>query len=107
MNAPELGTRAVAGALPQLGAPGVARRPILGQDPVILNLNIGTGLKNLGRFRDAKPFLERCLRVSGVPPALGQGVGGGRSKAGALQMSPNKPNCAQALAFVNQQLGEA
>ncbi|EDQ87493.1 uncharacterized protein MONBRDRAFT_27236 [Monosiga brevicollis MX1] len=57
------------------------QRPILGQDPTILNLNIGTGLKNLGRYAEAVPFLERCLKLA-----------------------PGKPNCANALNFVKQQL---
>lgn len=35
----------------------------MGQDPVILNLNIGTGLKNLGRAAEAKPYLRKCLQL--------------------------------------------
>eukprot|EP00045_Choanoeca_perplexa_P007075 m.62161 g.62161 ORF g.62161 m.62161 type:complete len:165 (-) comp13921_c0_seq1:103-597(-) len=49
-------------------------RPILGQDPVILNLNIGTGLKNLGQLKASLPYIKRCL-----------------------ELSPGKPNCQNAL----------
>eukprot|EP00041_Stephanoeca_diplocostata_P010071 m.159596 g.159596 ORF g.159596 m.159596 type:complete len:94 (+) comp18007_c0_seq12:2101-2382(+) len=38
------------------------KRPILGSDPVVLALNAGTGLKNLGRPREAIPYLEHCLQ---------------------------------------------
>ncbi|EGD76403.1 transmembrane and tetratricopeptide repeat containing 4 [Salpingoeca rosetta] len=38
------------------------KRPIVGSDPVVLNLNIGTGLKNLGRYEEAKGYLRACLR---------------------------------------------
>eukprot|EP00049_Salpingoeca_infusionum_P003068 m.63027 g.63027 ORF g.63027 m.63027 type:complete len:660 (+) comp11938_c0_seq1:228-2207(+) len=43
------------------------KRPIIGNDPAILNLNIGTGLKNMGRPREALPYLERCTQISQMP----------------------------------------
>eukprot|EP00048_Salpingoeca_helianthica_P023713 m.26553 g.26553 ORF g.26553 m.26553 type:complete len:605 (-) comp8945_c0_seq1:26-1840(-) len=38
------------------------QRPILGDDPAILNLNSGIGLKNLGRYPEALHHFEQCLR---------------------------------------------
>ena len=40
------------------------RRPIVGEDPVILNLNIGTALKNLGKRGEAKTYLRKCLELN-------------------------------------------
>ena len=38
------------------------KRPILGNDPVVLAGNLGTALANLGRPREAEPYLKDCLR---------------------------------------------
>lgn len=38
------------------------KRPILGNDPAVLSGNLGTGLANLGRWKDAEHYLQICLR---------------------------------------------